>query len=58
MVVLTVGAPQGQPETNMQPAYLDYLLQAASDFGNEIGVDPGQTSTMVALLLSPVDDLE
>lgn len=47
-----------KPQTDSQPGYLGYLMQAALDFGNDLGVDPGQVSGMLEILLSPVDGLE
>jgi len=58
MIAPTVEHPQGSPETTIHPGYLGYLMKAAIDFGNELGVDPGQLSTMVEVLTSPVDGLE
>jgi len=58
MIEPTVDQPQGRPDTTIHPGYLGYLVQAAIDFGNEIGVGPGQLSGMIEVLTSPVDGLE
>jgi hypothetical protein len=58
MIAPTVDHPQGRPETIMQPGYLGYLMQAAIDFGNDIGVEPWQVNAMVEVFISPVDGLE
>jgi len=58
MIALTVINPHGRPEITMQPVYLGYLMQAAIEFGNDIGVEPWEVNAMAAVFLSPVDNLE
>lgn len=63
MIEPTVDHPPGRPETTMQPVYLGYLIQAAVEFGNDLGisrhsVDLQKMNAMADLFLSPVDSLE
>jgi len=63
MIAPTVEHPQGSPETTMQPVFLGYLIQAAVEFGNDLGisrhsVDLQKMNVIADVCLSPVDDLE
>lgn len=58
MVKLTVNGPQS-PQSDKQPGYLGYFIEAAIEFCAEINADPKQVNSGIAeTMFSPVDSWE